>query len=91
MSKVKGAEAEKWKHAIDPLTEADFNVEEGEPQLSLFVYLPNTIQTKISHLMLLSTGLMLFIHIANCGKMNGNNKYKKRCQITSNHSSLLLS
>lgn len=37
---------EKWKHAIDPLTLAELRVEEGEPQLCL----PNTRQTKISHL-----------------------------------------
>lgn len=45
MSKVKGAEEEKWKHAIYPLTQADLRVEEGEPQFSLFVSLPNTTQT----------------------------------------------
>lgn len=30
MSKVKGGEKEKWKHAIDPLTAADLTDEEGE-------------------------------------------------------------
>ena len=34
MSKVKGVEEEEWKHATDPLTQADLRVEEGEPQLS---------------------------------------------------------
>ena len=37
---------EKWKHAIDPLTPAELRVEEGEPRLCL----PNTRETKISHL-----------------------------------------
>lgn len=45
MSKVKGAEEEKWKHAIDPLTHADLRVEEGEAQFSLS--LPNTTQAKM--------------------------------------------
>lgn len=62
--KGKGAEEEKWKHAIGPLTQADLRVKEGKPQLSLFVFLPNTKQTKISHLMFLCTGLMIFIHAA---------------------------
>lgn len=60
MSKVKGGEEEKWKHAIDPLTQADLKVEEGEPQFSRFVSLPNSTQIKISYLIFLSTGLMLF-------------------------------
>lgn len=46
--------------------------EEGEPQLSLFVFLPRTKHTKISHLMFLCTGLMLFIHAANGVNLNEN-------------------
>lgn len=42
MSKVKGAEEQKWKHAIDPLTLADLTVEEGGTP----VFLPNATQTK---------------------------------------------
>lgn len=87
MSKVKGAEEEEWKHAIDPLTQADLRGEEGEPQFSLSLSLSQTQQTKISHLMFLSTGLMLFIHAAKCEKINVNNKKTKK-SIKSNHSSL---
>lgn len=62
MSKVKGSEEKKWKHAIGPLTLADHTVEEGEPQS---VYHPNPKQIQISHLMFLCTGFMLFIHVVN--------------------------
>ena len=42
MSKVKGAKEEKWKHAIDPLTQGDLRVEEGEPQFYLCLALFQT-------------------------------------------------
>jgi len=70
MSKVKGVEEEEWKHAIDPLMQADLRVEEGEPQGSVSVFLPNTTQTKT--FMILSTGSMLFTHAANSDKPNRN-------------------
>lgn len=65
MSKVKGAEEEKWKHAIDPLTMANLRVEEGEPQLSLSLSSKHSKDKNIK-LTFLSTGLMLFIHAAKC-------------------------
>lgn len=59
MSKVKGAEEEQWKLAIDPLTLANLRVEKGEPHLS-------SKHSTYKNLMFLSTGLMLLIDTANC-------------------------
>lgn len=64
MSKVKGAEEEKWKHAIGPLTQSELR--RGIPAVSICLlpkHKPHNIY--YANVFFFSRVLMLFIHKAN--------------------------